>query len=154
MPDLLLGIGTVKTAEHASQFLSAGADILVSPVFDNSVCDVAYMNKTLWIPGCMTPTEIHVAEIAGCRMIKLFPGNTLKTSFIEAIKPLYPKLDFVVTGGVEINRENIAAWFKAGASAVGMGSKLITNKMLESKKFNELTEITKDALLLVKRSKN
>ena len=64
MPGLILGIGTIKTPQDATAFIEAGADFLISPCFDASVADVAYMHKVLWIPGCMTPTEIIAAENA------------------------------------------------------------------------------------------
>ncbi len=149
MPGLLLAAGTIKTAEHATQFIDAGADVLISPVFDSAVCDVAYMHKVLWIPGCMTPTEIHVAQQAGCRMIKLFPGNLLTPSFIEAIRPLFSGLDYVVTGGVEADEKNMAAWYKAGASGLGLGSKLITPAVMNEKKYDDLTTAAKQALAIV-----
>ena len=65
MPDLLLCIGTITTPQDANLFIEAGADVLISSVFDADVSDVAYINKILWIPGCMTPTEIHIAYSAG-----------------------------------------------------------------------------------------
>jgi len=138
LPGLLLGIGTIKSAEDATKFLDAGADFLVSPVFDSSICDVAYINKVPWIPGVMTPTEIHVAQQAGCNLMKLFPGNLLKPSFVEAIRPLFRGIDFVVTGGVDTTEESIKSWFKSGVAAVGMGSKLITKEMLDQKDFEGL----------------
>lgn len=149
MPDLLLCAGTIKTPEHASRFIDAGADVLISPVFDNSVCDVAYMQKILWIPGCTTPTEIHTAEKSGCNLIKLFPGDLLKPAFVEAIKPLFPGLDFVVTGGVDTSKENITAWFKAGVCAVGMGSKLITKEILKNKEYHLITSSVRDVLKII-----
>jgi 2-dehydro-3-deoxyphosphogluconate aldolase / (4S)-4-hydroxy-2-oxoglutarate aldolase len=149
MPDLLLGIGTIKTGEDATKFIAAGADFLLSPFFDNTILDVAYMNKILWIPGCMTPTEIHIARQAGCRMIKLFPGNVLGTGFIEAILPLFNELDFVVTGGVDTSKENLTAWFKAGVVGVGMGSKLISKKILQTNAYNELHANTKAVLDII-----
>jgi 2-dehydro-3-deoxyphosphogluconate aldolase / (4S)-4-hydroxy-2-oxoglutarate aldolase len=142
MPELLLGVGTIKTTDDAAKFIDAGADFLVSPIFDSGVCDVAYMNKILWIPGCMTPTEIHMAEQAGCRLIKLFPGNVLGPGYVEAILPLFKGLDFVVTGGVETSEENIGAWFKSGVAAVGMGSKLISKTVLRNKALDELKKNT------------
>jgi 2-dehydro-3-deoxyphosphogluconate aldolase/(4S)-4-hydroxy-2-oxoglutarate aldolase len=138
MNDLLLAVGTIKTGNEAQQFIDAGADFLISPVFDSSVCDTAYLNKTLWIPGCTTPTEVHVAEKAGCRMIKLFPGNILGPGFVEAIQPLFRGLDFLVTGGVDTTKENIETWFKAGVAGVGLGSKLISQQLMQEKNYTSI----------------
>jgi 2-dehydro-3-deoxyphosphogluconate aldolase/(4S)-4-hydroxy-2-oxoglutarate aldolase len=145
MKDLLLAVGTIRTAEQASFFIEAGADFLISPVFDANVCDVAYLNKVLWLPGCMTPTEIHVAENAGCKLVKLFPGNVLGPGFVSAIKELFPNMDFMPTGGVEVNEENIGAWFSAGVCAVGMGSKMISKTVLANKDYATITKLAKEA---------
>jgi 2-dehydro-3-deoxyphosphogluconate aldolase/(4S)-4-hydroxy-2-oxoglutarate aldolase len=148
LPGLLLGIGTIKTAEDAKNYIDAGADFLISPVFDASVADIAYLNKILWIPGCMTPTEIHVAQSAGCNIIKLFPGNVLGAGFIEAIQPLFSGIHFLVTGGVEATSDNIAMWLKAGAAGVGLGSKLITKQVLAEKNYLQLTKTTQQLLAI------
>ncbi len=153
MTDLLLAVGTIRTAEQATKFIDAGADFLISPVFDADVCDVAYINKVLWIPGCMTPTEIHVAENAGCKLVKLFPGNVLGPGFVSSIKELFPKMDFMPTGGVEVNKENIGEWFKAGVCAVGLGSKLISKTILEKRDYATITKLTKEALAIVQAIK-
>lgn len=149
MPGMYLGIGTIKTAEQANAFIEAGADFLISPVFDANVCDVAYLNKVLWVPGCMTPTEIHEAEKAGCKVVKLFPGNVLGPGFVGAIKELFPNLKFMPTGGVELEEDNLKAWFKSGVVAVGMGSKLITKKIMEERDFESLKINTENALRMI-----
>lgn len=148
LPGLLIGIGTIKTAEDAKNYIDAGADFLISPVFDASVADIAYLNKILWIPGCMTPTEIHVAQSAGCNIIKLFPGNVLGAGFIEAIQPLFSGIHFLVTGGVDATSENITMWLKAGAAGVGLGSKLITKQVLAEKNYLQLTKTTQQLLAI------
>lgn len=77
MPGLLLGVGTIKTPEDARKFIDIGADFLISPGTIPSIgirCNAA---AKLWIPGCMTATEIILAEELGARLIKLFPGNIL-----------------------------------------------------------------------------
>lgn len=63
---MLLGIGTIKNGEEAILFIKEGADFLVSLIFDKSVCSVAGFYKILWIPGCMTVTEIDNAQKNGC----------------------------------------------------------------------------------------
>lgn len=151
MPGLILGIGTIKTPQDATAFIEAGADFLISPCFDASVADVAYLQKTLWIPGCMTPTEIHIAHKAGALLIKLFPGNVLGPGFVEAVKSLFTEIDFIVTGGVEPTEQNISAWFKAGVVGVGLGSKLITKEVLENRNFTQLESQTKALVELIKK---
>lgn len=154
MKDLLLAIGTIKTGNEAQQFIDAGADFLISPVFDSSVCDTAYLNKVLWIPGCTSPTEIHVAEKAGCKMIKLFPGNILGPGYIEAILPLFRGLHFVVTGGVDTSRENLEAWFNAGVAGVGLGSKLMSKQLLEEQNYTAIELGTKKVVEIIASLKN
>lgn len=153
MKDLLLATGTIKTAEQARRFIDLGADFLISPFFDAAVCDEAYLQKKPWVPGCSTPTEIHVAEQAGCKLIKLFPGNTLRPGFMESIRPLFPELRFVVTGGVETSEGNVREWFGSGVAAIGLGSKLITNSIVESGDFGALTNATKNLLELIRQIK-
>jgi 2-dehydro-3-deoxyphosphogluconate aldolase/(4S)-4-hydroxy-2-oxoglutarate aldolase len=146
LPDLFFGIGTIKSEEDAKKYIDAGADFLISPVFDASIADIAYLHKVLWIPGCMTPTEIHHAQSAGCDIVKLFPGNVLGPGFIEAIRPLFREVHFLVTGGVEATEESIVSWFKAGAAGVGLGSKLITKQVLANKQYEVLTQTSKQLL--------
>jgi len=146
LPGLFLGIGTIKSEEDAKAYIDAGADFLISPVFDDAIADIAYLHKVLWIPGCMTPTEIHRAQVAGCNIVKLFPGNVLGPGFIDAIRPLFREVQFLVTGGVDATETSIMSWFKAGAAGVGLGSKLITKDVLSNKQYQQLTEVAKQLL--------
>jgi 2-dehydro-3-deoxyphosphogluconate aldolase/(4S)-4-hydroxy-2-oxoglutarate aldolase len=148
-PDLVLAIGTIQNQKEAQAFIEAGADFLISPFFDQSIADAAYLHKKLWIPGCMTSTEIHMAENAGSDLIKLFPGNVLGPGFVSAIKPLFPSLSFLVTGGVDTSRENLTAWFKAGVVGVGMGSKLMSEELWASKNYAAIELETTKALAII-----
>lgn len=154
MKDLLLGVGTVFTAEQADYFLKAGADFLISPVFDKEVYAAALAANALWIPGCMTPTEIEHARKSGCHIVKLFPGNLLQPGFVSAVRPVFPNMDFIVTGGVDSTRESIAEWYKAGVCAVGLGSKLITAAMLNAEDFFELEKATRTVLHIIQSIKS
>ncbi|MDB5230814.1 MAG: bifunctional 4-hydroxy-2-oxoglutarate aldolase/2-dehydro-3-deoxy-phosphogluconate aldolase [Chitinophagaceae bacterium] len=147
---MYLGVGTIKNADSAKAFIDAGADYLISPGLVEDAIKVADQNNILWVPGCMTPTEIIKAEQLGAKMVKLFPGNLLGPSFVSAIKELFPGMLFMPTGGVDVDKENISGWFKAGVCAVGMGSKLITKAALENKAYDELTEQTKKVLEIIK----
>lgn len=154
MPELTLGIGTIRSSDDATSFLEAGADFLVSPFFDSGVCDVAYMNKILWIPGCMTATEIHTAQNAGCSLIKLFPGNVLGPGFVEAVAPLFSGLNFMVTGGVDASEESIKAWFNSGVAAVGIGGKLISKNVLQNGDYQQLKTKTIEVLTIINKIKS
>ncbi len=150
---LLLAVGTIKSVDEANNFFKEGADFLISPVFDMEIFTAAKQCKVLWIPGCTTPTEIYAAEKAGCTVIKLFPGNSLMPSFVEAIKPLFPQIDFLVTGGVDITEDNLKAWFRSGVVAVGIGSKLITSEVLKNELYGDLKITTEQVLSIVKKIK-
>ncbi|MGZ3754562.1 MAG: bifunctional 4-hydroxy-2-oxoglutarate aldolase/2-dehydro-3-deoxy-phosphogluconate aldolase [Mucilaginibacter sp.] len=150
---MYLGIGTIKDAATAQSFIDAGADYIISPGLVEDVIPVANKHNMLWVPGCMTPTEIIKAEQLGAKFIKLFPGNLLGPSFLSGIKELFPNTLFMPTGGVELSNENIGGWFKAGVCAVGMGSKLISKDVMEGKKYAELTAATKEAIAIVNASR-
>jgi 2-dehydro-3-deoxyphosphogluconate aldolase/(4S)-4-hydroxy-2-oxoglutarate aldolase len=154
LKDMLLGAGTIKDANAAEKFVDAGADFLISPGLAEDVFDVAYSNKILWIPGCMTATEIIKAEQFGIGLIKLFPGNILGPSFVSAVKDIFPELLFMPTGGVELEKDNLQNWFNAGVCAVGMGSKLISKSSLENKEYEKITTRAKEVLVLIGEVKN
>lgn len=154
MPGMQLGIGTIKTMEDAQAFMDAGADFIICPVVNAEIAKLVHSNGFLWIPGCMTPTEIDEAERNGASLVKIFPGNILGPGFVSAIKELFPNLLFMPTGGVEVDKDNLQGWFKAGVVAVGMGSKLITKGVLENQQYEDLEKLTAKALELVKSCKN
>ena len=149
MPGLLLGVGTIKNMQHAKDYMAAGADFLVSPGFVPDVAAYCGSNDIFYAPGCMTPSEIIAAENAGIKFIKLFPGNMLGPEFLTTIKDIFPKLLFMPTGGVDTTKENIEGWFKAGVCAVGMGSKLISKKLMEAKDYGTIESETKKVLELI-----
>jgi 2-dehydro-3-deoxyphosphogluconate aldolase/(4S)-4-hydroxy-2-oxoglutarate aldolase len=153
MPGLLLGVGTIKNMQHATDYLAAGADFLVSPGYVPDVASYCVANDIFYAPGCMTPSEIIAAENAGIKFIKLFPGNMLGPEFLSGIKDIFPKLLFMPTGGVDTTKENIEGWFKAGVCAVGMGSKLISKKLMETKDYTTIETETRKVLELIQSIK-
>jgi 2-dehydro-3-deoxyphosphogluconate aldolase / (4S)-4-hydroxy-2-oxoglutarate aldolase len=154
MKDMYLGVGTIKNAEMAQQFVDVGADYLISPGLVESVATVADKNDMLWVPGCMTPTEIIKAETLGAKFIKLFPGNLLGPDFMSGIKELFQGLKFMPTGGVDTTQENLSGWFKSGVCAVGMGSKLISKQLMEAKDYAAIEKDTKTVIETIKTVRN
>jgi 2-dehydro-3-deoxyphosphogluconate aldolase/(4S)-4-hydroxy-2-oxoglutarate aldolase len=114
---------------------------------------IANQHGGLWIPGCMTPTEIHLAQENGAALIKIFPANVLGPAFVSAVSDVFRGQLFMPTGGVELNKDNISSWFKAGVCAVGMGSKLITRQALQDKLYDQLYNDTVNALELIRSSR-
>lgn len=149
MPEMLLGIGTIKNLQQAEEYYEIGADFFISPGLVAEVAEFLIPKDVLYCPGCMTPTEIITAEAAGVTFIKLFPGNALGAGFMSAIKDVFPNLKFMPTGGVDTTKENIESWFKAGVSAVGMGSKLISKDLMAAKDYSTIENETKKVLEII-----
>ncbi|RYD69460.1 MAG: bifunctional 4-hydroxy-2-oxoglutarate aldolase/2-dehydro-3-deoxy-phosphogluconate aldolase, partial [Sphingobacteriales bacterium] len=126
---------------------------VVCPVVDLEVGKLVHEKNLLWIPGCMTPTEINLAHQNNAGIIKLFPANILGASYLSAIKDLFKGQLFVPTGGVEIEEANIDGWFKAGVCAVGMGSKLVSNKILTERDYQTLAELTAKTMEIIGKVK-
>jgi 2-dehydro-3-deoxyphosphogluconate aldolase/(4S)-4-hydroxy-2-oxoglutarate aldolase len=149
-PDLYLGIGTIKSAAEARAFVAAGADFIVAPIVNPEVGAVAEQAGLLWVPGCMTPTEIYTAQQHKAELIKLFPANILGPEFVSSIRELFQDQLFIPTGGVEIDEANIRGWVKAGVCAVGLGSKLISKDILKNENYDLLYENTLRALKIAR----
>jgi 2-dehydro-3-deoxyphosphogluconate aldolase/(4S)-4-hydroxy-2-oxoglutarate aldolase len=150
LPGMHLGIGTIKTKKQAKKFIDAGCDFIVSPIISKEIAEIADDKKLLWIPGCMTPTEIALAEELGAEIIKIFPGNALGPAFIKSVKEVFPDLKFIPTGGVEPEENNLREWFKAGVIAVGLGSKLISTTMVNDKNYQGIRHQTEKLIQILK----
>lgn len=137
-PDLMLGIGTVMDAATTEKYINAGADFIISPIMKPEMAAVCRRRDTLWIPGCATLNEIVTANDLGAELVKLFPGNVLGPAFVSSIKPVVPDLKLLITGGVEPTRESITTWLGAGATCVGLGSKLFSSEIFEQKSWSTL----------------
>jgi 2-dehydro-3-deoxyphosphogluconate aldolase/(4S)-4-hydroxy-2-oxoglutarate aldolase len=153
MPEMLLGIGTIKNIKQAEEYFQAGADFFISPGFVAEVAGFLIPKDVLYSPGCMTPTEIIAAEAAGVTFIKLFPGNALGAGFMSAIRDVFPNLKFMPTGGVDTTKESIESWFKAGVSAVGMGSKLVSKELMHTNDYAAIENETKKVLEIIRTLK-
>ena len=150
MPDAIIGIGTIKNLHQAKTYLDAGAAFLVSAGYDGEVAAYCSKHDVFYGPGCMTPTEIQAAENAGVKFVKLFPGNMLGPEFMASIKDIFPKMVFMPTGGVDTTKESIDGWYKSGVSAVGMGSKLVSKKLMEAKDYAGIEKIATEVLGIIR----
>ena len=129
--EMLVGAGTVRDVDQARSAREARAQFLVSPNFDAESVSFTRTNDLLHLPGVFTATEAQTAFAAGCRMLKLFPMDVVGPAYLKALRAPLNDIDFVPTGGVSL--ENIADYARAGAVAVGLGSKLVLNREQTSK---------------------
>lgn len=149
LPGMMLGVGSVTDAASAVQYMLAGANFVVTPVFRQDIAVVCNRRKVLWSPGCGSLTEIATAEEMGCELVKLFPGSTYGPGFVKAIKGPQPWTSIMPTGGVSTEESNLRGWFDAGVTCVGMGSKLISKEILESKDYAKLEKDVATTLALI-----
>jgi len=151
---VLVGAGTVCTAQQARESIDAGARFLVSPGLSIAVLELARTLGVPSIPGALTPTEIMAAAEAGAKAIKIFPcGSVGGAKYIKALRGPFPDLAFIPTGGV--NPGNIAEFFAAGSFAVGMGSDLIDAAALREGRKHEVVKTccaVSDTVRALKRS--
>ena len=154
LPGMVLGIGTIKNAQQANQFIHAGADFLISPLILEEIQQVAAAHKKLWIPGCATASEIGLAEYWGLDTVKIFPARQLGgPGFIKAVKAVFPAMRFVATGGVEPTDEDISNWFKGGVAAVGIGSQLFPAEWLANGELALVTNHIKKIIQYIEKGK-
>ena len=154
LPGMMMGVGSVIDSGTAALYLQLGADFIVSPMLVDEIALVCNRRKVLWAPGCGTLTEINRAHELGCEVVKLFPGSTYGPGFVKAIKGPCPWLSIMPTGGVSPEETNLRGWFDAGVTCVGMGSKLISKAIIQSKDFDQLRQDTEAALILIKSIRN
>jgi len=154
LPGMILGVGSVTDAAAASQYMLSGANFIVTPVFREDIAVVCNRRKVLWSPGCGSLTEIAQAEEMGCEVVKLFPGSTYGPGFVKAIKGPCQWTSIMPTGGVSPTKENLSAWFNAGVTCVGMGSKLMAKDADGNFNYKKIESMTRNALKIIKDLKN
>ncbi|MFD1140587.1 bifunctional 4-hydroxy-2-oxoglutarate aldolase/2-dehydro-3-deoxy-phosphogluconate aldolase [Larkinella insperata] len=148
-PDLILGAGTLVEAGTAALYIQSGANFIVGPSFHESIARTCNRRKVAYMPGCATLTEISTAEELGAEIVKIFPGDTLSPSFVKAIKGPMPWTSVMVTGGVEPTQESLGSWFKAGVTAVGMGSQLFPKDLLSNRQFDQIEAKAREVLSII-----
>jgi len=136
--DVLFGAGSVLDAETARAAILAGAGFVVAPTLSLEVVALCNRYSTPVMPGCYTPTEMLTAWEAGADMVKLFPASVGGPDLIKAIRAPLPQLEIVPVGGVNLN--TAAAFISKGAAALGVGSSLVNQKLLDAGEMDELTE--------------
>lgn len=151
-PEMILGVGSIVDAGTASLYLQLGANFIVGPLFNPEIAKVCNRRLVPYTPGCGSVSEIGFAQEVGCDLCKIFPaGNVGGPSFVKNIKAPMPWSMIMATGAVEPTEENLSAWFKAGVTCVGMGSKLFPKEMISAGNWEAISTLCRDALATIKK---
>ncbi len=153
LPGMILGVGSVTDAGAASLYMQLGANFVVTPVLREDIAVVCNRRKVLWSPGCGSLTEIAKAEELGCEIVKLFPGGIYGPKFVKAAKAPCPWTKIMPTGGVAPTEESLSAWFEAGVTCVGMGSKLMVKKESGEYDYAKIQSLVATSLEIIQRVK-
>ena len=135
--DVILGAGTVLTAEMAANALDAGAQFIVSPSTNLATIEMAKSRGVPVFPGALTPTEVITAWQAGGDIIKIFPANVVGPTYLKDLHGPFPDIPFMPTGGVDLNTAR--SWLENGAVCLGVGGALIDKKLMAEGNFAEIT---------------
>jgi 2-dehydro-3-deoxyphosphogluconate aldolase / (4S)-4-hydroxy-2-oxoglutarate aldolase len=139
-PELIVGAGTVWDADVARRCLDAGAHFLTSTGLDLELVEFAARENVAIFPGALTPTEVMMAWKAGVDFVKVFPCSQLGGAvYIRALKAPFAQVPLIASGGV--NQQNVADFFLAGATAVGIGAHLIPKKAIELRQPHRIHEL-------------
>ncbi len=145
LSDVLCGAGTVLSADDVQRCIDAGARFIISPATDLDVIRTCNENKTVVMPGALTPTEIVAAIAAGADVVKVFPVGALGgVDYIRMLKGPFPALKVVPTGGITI--DTAASFIKAGCLAVGLGSDLVDLAAIREGRAQEVTATARRVL--------
>jgi 2-dehydro-3-deoxyphosphogluconate aldolase / (4S)-4-hydroxy-2-oxoglutarate aldolase len=139
MPDLTLGAGTILDGHTAEMYIDAGADFIIAPTMDPDTAAVCREHHVPWIPGTMTPTEIHHAYKLGAEVVKVFPAAILGVEYLKQVLAPLPFVKAIVTGGVKTDGPSLVSWKSAGVFAIGLGSGLFNHDMISRKDFDGIT---------------
>jgi 2-dehydro-3-deoxyphosphogluconate aldolase / (4S)-4-hydroxy-2-oxoglutarate aldolase len=148
---VLLGAGTVLDAETARAVLLAGAEYVVSPTVNIDVIRLCRRYDKLVMPGAFTPTEILTAWEAGADIVKVFPADVVGPAFFKALRGPLPQIRVMPTGGVDLH--TAAAFLKAGACCLGIGSQLVEPNAVAQGDFARIRDLAKQYVSIVEQTR-
>lgn len=148
-PDMLVGAGTVLTTEQVDRAVNAGAKFIVSPGFDPEVVDYCISKGIVVVPGCITPSEVAQGVKRGLEVLKFFPAEQAGgVAMIKAMAAPYTGVKFMPTGG--ISAKNLADYLSFKKIVAVGGSWMVKADLIDAGDFAKITELTREAVELVK----
>lgn len=151
-PEMLVGAGTVLTTEHVDKALAAGAQFIVTPGFDGELVQYCQEKGIAIFPGCTTPTDYHAAYKFGLEVLKFFPaeqsGGLAK---IKAMNAPFPMFKVMPTGGISL--KNLKEYLSAPVICACGGSYMVTADLIENQKWDEIIDLCKQSVEIVKEAR-
>ena len=151
-PEMLVGAGTVLTTEHVDKALAAGAEFIVTPGFDGELVQYCQEKGIAIFPGCTTPTDYHAAYKFGLEVLKFFPaeqsGGLAK---IKAMNAPFPMFKVMPTGGISL--KNLKEYLLAPVICACGGSYMVTADLIENQKWDEIIDLCKQSVEIVKEAR-
>jgi 2-dehydro-3-deoxyphosphogluconate aldolase/(4S)-4-hydroxy-2-oxoglutarate aldolase len=148
---VIMGVGSVVDAPTAGIYIANGANFIVGPMTNPEVAKLCNRRGIPYSPGCGSATEISEAQELGCEIVKVFPGESVGgPAFVKAVLGPMPWTKIMPTGGVDATEESLRAWFGAGIVAAGIGSNLITRKLLDAKDYDGIEKKVRETIALIK----
>jgi 2-dehydro-3-deoxyphosphogluconate aldolase / (4S)-4-hydroxy-2-oxoglutarate aldolase len=150
-PRVIMGAGSIVDAPTAGLYIANGAKFVVGPLLNRDVAKVCNRRKIPYCPGCGTLSEIGYAEELGCEIVKIFPGNSVGgPDFVRSVLAPCPWTSIMPTGGVDATEKSLREWFEAGVVCVGMGTKLITQALLDAGDYVGIENKVRETVALIR----
>ena len=153
-PSLILGCGSIIDPATASLYIQIGTNFIVGPTLNENIAYICNQRKIAYIPGCGNVNEISQAEKLGVEICKYFPGTVGGPQFVKNILGPMPWSRIMPTGGVTLEKTNIIDWFKAGVTAIGIGSSLVSKEAIKNKDYKTITKNTMQVLGWISSARN
>jgi 2-dehydro-3-deoxyphosphogluconate aldolase/(4S)-4-hydroxy-2-oxoglutarate aldolase len=149
-PSVIMGVGSIVDAPTAGLYIANGANFVVGPMLNAEVARLCNRRMIAYSPGCGSVTEISYAQELGCEIVKVFPGSQVGgPEFVKSVLGPMPWTKIMPTGGVEPTEASLKSWFGAGIVAAGIGSKLISQDLLEAGDYAGIEKRVRDTVALI-----
>ena len=139
VPELHVGMGTIRRPEQVAEAVAAGAGFLVSPGLTPALISPMLDSGVACLPGVGTISEAMSAIEAGFEALKFFPAEQAGGApFLKSLAGPLPDIRFCPTGS--ISRELAPSYLKLPNVACVGGSWLATTAQIEAGDWEAISE--------------
>ncbi len=150
-PSVIMGVGSIVDAPTAGLYIANGANFVVGPMLNPEVARLCNRRMIAYSPGCGSVTEISQAQELGCEIVKVFPGTQVGgPDFVKSVLGPMPWTKIMPTGGVDPTEASLKSWFGAGIVAAGIGSKLISQDLLDAGDYAGIEQRVRETVALIR----